>query len=70
MFQVNNKVIQLYIYMYIYTHTHTYIYIYIKSCQILFHYKLLQDIEYSSLCCIVGLYLCCLSILYIVLCIY
>ena len=35
---------------------------------ILFHCALLQDIEYSSLCYAVGL--CCLSILYIVVCIY
>ena len=34
---------------------------------ILFHYGLLQDIECSSLCYMVGLY--CLSILYIVVCI-
>ena len=34
--------------------------------QILFHYRLLQDIEYSSLCCTVGPG--CLSILYIVVC--
>ena len=32
--------------------------------QILFHYRLLQDIEYSSLCYTVGP--CCLPILYIV----
>ena len=32
--------------------------------QILFHYRLLQGIEYSSLCYTVGP--CCLSILYIV----
>lgn len=41
----------------------SYIYIYI---QILLHYRLLQNIEYSSLCCTV--YLCCLSILYIIVC--
>ena len=34
---------------------------------ILFYYRLLQDIEYNSLCYIVGP--CCLSILYIVVCI-
>ena len=34
---------------------------------ILFHYGLLQDIKYSSLCYTVGP--CCLSILYIVVCI-
>ena len=44
MFQVHSKVIQLYIYVYVYI-----------LFQILFHYKLLQDIEYSSLCCTVGL---------------
>ena len=42
----------------------TYIYI---LFHILFHYGLLQDIGYSSLCCAVGP--CCLSILYILLCI-
>ena len=36
--------------------------------QILFHYGLLQDIDYTSLCYIVGA--CCLSILYIVVCVY
>ena len=40
-----------------------YIYIYILF-QILFHYRLLQDSEYSSLCYTVGP--CCLSILYTV----
>ena len=34
---------------------------------ILFHYSLLQDIEYSSLCYTVGP--CCLSIVYVVICI-
>ena len=37
------------------------------SFWILFHYWLLRDIEYSSLCYTVGP--CCLSILYIVVCI-
>ena len=55
-FQVYSKVIQEYIFR---------IYIYI-TFQILFHYRFSQDIEYSSLCYTVGL--CCLSILYIVLC--
>ena len=41
-----------------------YVYIHICSFQMLFHYRLLQDIEYSSLCYTVGL--CCLSIFYIV----
>ena len=41
-----------------------YIYIYIY---ILFHCGLLQDIEYSSLCYTVGP--CCLSALYIIVCI-
>ena len=35
--------------------------------QILFHYSLLQDIESSSLCYTVGP--CCLSVLYIVVCV-
>ena len=34
---------------------------------ILFHYGLSQDIEYSSLCFTVGP--CCLSVLYIIVCI-
>ena len=46
-----------------YTHTHIYIYI---LFYILFHYGLLQDIEYNSLCSTVGP---CLSILCIVVCI-
>ena len=57
-----SKVIQFYIYYIIYI-----IYIYILF-QILFHYRLLQDIEYSSLCYTVGP--SSLSILYIVVCIY
>ena len=47
-----------------------YIYIHMYICipfQILFHCRLLQDIDYRSLCYTVGL--CCLAILYIVLCI-
>ena len=47
MFQVYSKVIVSHIYI---------------LFQILFHYKLLQDIEYSSLCYTVGS--CCLSILF------
>ena len=50
-FQVYSKMIQLYIYIYI-------------RFQILFHYRFLQDIDFSSLCYIVGP--CCLSLLYIV----
>ena len=42
------------------------IYIYILF-QILFHYRLLRDIEYSSLCHTVNP--CCLSIFYIMVCI-
>lgn len=34
--------------------------------QIPFRYRLLQDIERSSLCCVVGPY--CLPVLYIVVC--
>ena len=37
MFQVHSKVIQLYMYTYI-------------IFEIIFHYSLLQDIDYSSLC--------------------
>ena len=54
-FLVYNKAIWLY------THIHT-------LFQILLHYRLLQDIEYSSLCYKVGP-CCCLSILWTVLCI-
>ena len=49
-----SKVIQLYIHVY-------------PFFQILFHYSLLQDIEYSSLCYTVNA--CCLSILYLAVCI-
>ena len=59
---MDNKATQLYIHTYIYI----YIYIYILV-HILFHYGLSQDIEYSSLCYTVGP--CCLSILYIKVCI-
>ena len=45
-----------------YTHTHTHTHTHILFC-ILSHYGLSQDIEYSSLCYIVGP--CCLSTLYI-----
>ena len=53
-------------YIYIYTHTYTYIYTYIWICicthihiykhtkKIVFPYRSLQDIEYSSLCYTVG----------------
>ena len=44
------------------THTHTHILFYI-----LFPYGLSQNVEYNSLCCKVGW--CCLSILYITVCI-
>ena len=55
-FQVYSKMIQLYISIYI-------------IFQILFHHRLLQDIEYSSLCYTVGP--CSLPTLYIVVvCIY
>ena len=47
--------------------SYTYICIYILF-HILFHYSLLQDIEYSFLCYTV--WPCCLSILYVVVCIY
>ena len=53
--------IQLYIHMHIYITLLLYIY-FSDSVP----YRLLQKIEYSSLCYIVGL--CCLSILYIVAC--
>ena len=63
---------QLYIYVYIYLcilyilYTILYVSIYILS-QIISHYSLLQDIDYSSRGYIVGLYW--LSILYLVVCI-
>ena len=44
MFQMHSKVIQLYIYPYI-------------IFEIIFHYRLLQDKDYSSLCYIVNLLL-------------
>ena len=49
-----------------YTYIYIVIHIYILF-QILFHYRLLQNTEYSSLCYTVGP--CCLPILYIVVCI-
>ena len=49
MFQVYSKVIQLY------THIHVYVYIYVYILfQILFHFRLLQDTEYSSQCYTIG----------------
>ena len=59
--QVYTKVIKLYI-IHIYIYTHTYAHIYVLF-QILFHYTLLQDVEYSSLCYTVSP--CSLSVLYI-----
>ena len=61
-FEVYNRVIQLHINIY----THMYVYIYVLF-QILLQYRLSQDIEYSSMCYIVGSY--CLFILHIVVCI-
>ena len=49
-----------------YKYTYIYIYNYIVF-QILYHYRLLQDIKHSSLCYTAGAY--CLSILYTVVCI-
>ena len=49
MFHMYSKVIQLYIYVYIVN-----IYVYICSFSDYFHYRLLQDIEYSSVCYTVG----------------
>ena len=57
-FQMYIKVIQLY---------SMHISMYIFFFYILFHYRLLQDTEYSSPCCTVGS--CWLCILYIVVCI-
>ena len=51
----------------IHTHTHIYIYIHILF-YILFHYGLSQETGYSSLCYAAGP--CCLSIPYIIVCIY
>ena len=65
MFQVYSKVIQLYTYTYISLYYIILYYINILF-QILFHYMLLQDIEYIFLCYTVGP--CCLSILFIVVC--
>ena len=52
MFHMYSKVIQLYIYTHI--------------LFLIFHYRLLHGIGYSSLCYTVGPY--CLSVLYIVVC--
>ena len=46
----------------------SYTHIYIIFLNILFHYGLSQDIEYSSLCYRIGH--CCLSILYVIVCIH
>ena len=54
--QQSDSVIYIYIYIYIYI-----------LLSVLFHYTLSQDIEYSSLCYTVGP--CCLSNLYILICI-
>ena len=51
----------------LYTHTHLTIYIVFFPFYILFHYGLLQDTEYSSLCCTAGPFYS--SILCIVVCI-
>ena len=51
--QLSDLVIYIYIYILIYIYIHF---------QILFHYSLLQDVEYSSLCYTLGP--CCLSILF------
>ena len=53
---------------YTHTHTHTHTHIYTFFFYILFHYGLSQGSEYSSLCFTVGP--CCVSILYIIVCIY
>ena len=58
-FQVYSSDSVIYPYLYLYLHLHLYI-----LFQILFPYRLLQNIEYSSLCYTVGP--CWLSILYIV----
>ena len=64
MFQVYSKVTQLCMYTCVCIYICMYVYI---LFHILFRYRLLQDIEYSSLCYTVDP--CCLSILYIVVCI-
>ena len=66
--QPSDSVLCVYIYIYIYIYVCVYIYIYIYiPFQILFPYRLLQNIEHSSLCYTVGP--CWLSIFYIVVCI-
>ena len=52
MFQVHIKVVQLYKYIYI-------------IFEIFFHYRLLQDIDYGSLCYTINL--CCLLYIYFLL---
>ena len=44
----------IYIYVYIHRYVYMCIYMNIYIFQILFSYRLLQNIEYSSLCCTVG----------------
>ena len=59
---------EMIIYMYMYVYEYMYMYVFASILfQILFHYRILQNIEYSSLCYIVGP--CWLSILCIVVCI-
>ena len=52
--QQNDSVIHIYIYIYFFFY-------------IFFHYRLFQDIEYSSMCYTIGP--CWLSVLYIIVCI-
>ena len=60
---MRSAVIHTHTHTQLYTHTHTY------TFQTLFPYRLLQNVEFSFLCCIVGPP-CWLSILYTVVCIW
>ena len=78
--QQSDSIFYVYTYTYIFTYTYilTYLHLYILISnyicvcvcilfQILFHYGLLQDIEYRSLCYTISP--CWLCILYIIMCI-
>ena len=58
--------VYMYVCIYVYMSIHIYIYVVFNSFKI-FHYGLLHNFEYSSLCYKIGL--CCLSILYVIVCI-
>lgn len=63
----SDSIIHLSLSPYIYIYTRIYIFRFFSILCIIFHYGLSPDIECSSLCCTVGL--CCLSLLYKVVCV-